>query len=33
MNDARGRTRPYKHDADRGAHMVNYCLPIDVDVR
>ena len=31
--DARGRTQPEQHDADHGHYLINYCLPIEVEVR
>lgn len=31
--DSAGRTQPDKRDPDRGAYMINHCLPIDVDIR
>ncbi len=31
--DARGRTQPREHQADRGHYLISHCLPIAVDVR
>jgi DMSO/TMAO reductase YedYZ molybdopterin-dependent catalytic subunit len=31
--DSRGRTQPVEHDPDRGTYMINYLLPIEVEVR
>ena len=30
--DTRGQTQPAKHDPDRGNYMINFVLPIDVEV-
>ena len=31
--DSNGNTQPLKHDPDRGAYMINFLLPIPVEVR
>lgn len=31
--DSRGRVQPAKHDPDRGNYMINFVLPVDVEVR
>ena len=31
--DSAGRTQPNEHDPDRGSYMINYCLPIEVEIR
>ncbi len=31
--DSRGRTQPMSHDPNRGSYMINFCLPVEVEVR
>jgi DMSO/TMAO reductase YedYZ molybdopterin-dependent catalytic subunit len=30
--DSLGRSQPMEHDANRGGYMINFCLPIDIEV-
>jgi hypothetical protein len=30
--DSLGRSQPMQHDANRGSYMINFCLPIEVEV-
>ena len=30
--DSLGRSQSMKHDANRGSYMVNFCLPIEIEV-